>query len=152
VPLFVDLGRYGDAWLGPALRLTLAVMPDQVVSTSSGSVALRRLAGQLSGCPVHATLWPERLLLRPCLGVEAGVVFAEGRDVAEARSSQHGWAALTATARLQLLPLDWALVELEGGPGLPLVRPVYVVEPTAVLVRVPPVLGTFGGGVGVRFR
>ena len=58
---------------------------------------------------------------------------------------------MAAPFRLQWIPVDWALLEAQGEIGVPLIRQRYYFEPDRTVLEVESVVGSFGGGVGVRF-
>ena len=65
--------------------------------------------------------------------------------------STTAWVAILAPLRLQWSPAPWALLEVQGELGVPLVRPRYYFEPDRTVVTYDPVVGTIGGEAGVRF-
>jgi len=149
VPVFLDLERAESAFWSPAFRATVVVTPTQEVGHARGVADFRRYAGALSGCPLRWQLHPT-LGLRPCLAVEAGALLARGK-VDQGLESTTGWVAILLPARLQWSPSTWALLEVQGAFGVPLVQPRFYFEPDTTVVTYDPVLGTIGGNVGVRF-
>lgn len=150
VPVFVDITQYGDGWLEPSVRFGATILPDRTVVHEAGRADLLRLAGHVSACPVVARLSPA-FVIRPCAGIELGILRAVGGDLDESEESYTPWFAATVAGRLQLHPVDWALVEAQVEAGVPVVRPRYVVEPDIEVVRIDPAYGAFSGGLGVRF-
>jgi hypothetical protein len=150
IPVFVDITRYGDGWVEPSLRLGIALMPERRVVHPVATAALSRVTWPLSGCVVVLRISKE-LAARPCLGFEAGLLRSIGRGVDESVESITPWVAMQAIARMELRPLDWAVLEVRADLGVPFVRPRFVVEPAIEVVRLDPVYGHFSGGLGVRF-
>jgi hypothetical protein len=150
VPVFADITQYGNGWLEPSVRFGATILPDRTVVHEAGRADLLRFAGHVSACPVVARLSPA-FVIRPCAGIELGILRAVGGDLDEAEESYTPWFAATVSGRLQLHPVDWALVEAQVEAGVPFVRPRYVVEPDIEVVRLDPAYGAFTGGLGVRF-
>jgi hypothetical protein len=150
VPVYVDVTQFANGWLEPSLRLTMSILPDRTVVHEVASAQLLRFAWQVSGCPVVGRIAPT-LLVRPCAGLELGLLRAEGEELEDTEESFTPWAAATIAARVQVYPLDMVAIEAQAEAGVPFVRPRYVVEPDVEVVRLDPAYGAFTGGVGVRF-
>ncbi|MBI4704838.1 MAG: hypothetical protein HY744_27355 [Deltaproteobacteria bacterium] len=149
-PAFVDLSRHGPGWQAPSLRLAFSYLPErdveQVVGSPAGQVGtaeLSRFAGELSGCPLQIRFRPT-LVLRPCLGVQAGALLATVGGVDEPADQVVPWLAGTMPLRLQYSPLDWALIELSAELGVPLVRHRFYFEPDLTVLQVSPIFAALG--------
>ncbi|HHH27559.1 MAG TPA: hypothetical protein ENK57_04300 [Polyangiaceae bacterium] len=138
-----------DDWLSPSFRVSLSWMPPVEVDGGSGSGSFWRWGGQASGCPVGPRL-VDIVVLRPCLGFELGALKARGLEVDESYASSTPWASVSFAGRAQIFPADWMLVEVQAELGFPLIRPRYLIEPDATVVRLSPVYGAFGSALGVR--
>ncbi len=149
IPIFLDLERSGPALWSPALRVAVVVTPSQEVNHARGASDFKRYAGALSGCPLWFQIHPT-LGLRPCLALEAGALLARGK-VEQGVETTTAWVAVLAPVRLQWSPARWALLEIQGELGVPLVQPRFYFEPDSTVVTYDPVFGTIGANVGVRF-
>ncbi|MBI4703371.1 MAG: hypothetical protein HY744_19830 [Deltaproteobacteria bacterium] len=152
-PAFADLTRHGPGWLAPSFRVAASYLPDRDVQQGGGGrrAELSRLAGELSGCPVLVRIH-RALGVRPCVGLEAGALWASGGGVDVPADRVALWLAATVPVRLQYSPVDWALVEVGAELGVPILRQRFYFEPDATVLEVAPVYGAFGGDLGFRFR
>jgi hypothetical protein len=159
LPVFVDLTRFGDDWLAPSFRLAGIYTFEREQSVAQESVTperptqaigrLDRFAGQLSACPVRARL-AAPVLLRPCLGFEAGFIAASGGGLAQNFDARVLWLATNLAGRLQIYLHDLVALEAEGGVGVPLTRPRFFFAPNVELFTFDPVYAFGGGGLSLR--
>lgn len=150
VPIFFDAASGATGLLAPAFRVAFSVMPPRTLAAGGGTASFTRFAGHLSGCPVRLGLY-ESLALRPCLELELGALRATGSGVPDASVATTPWVAGDVALRLEVAPVDWLLLELDGKASVPFVRPRYAFVPDVPIVAVDPVIGTFGGGAAIRF-
>jgi len=149
VRAFADVAHYeAGPWL-PSFRLGVGWLPRRQEEHLTASASFWRLTGELSGCPYHA-VFGEVLFLWPCAGIEAGVIHAS-RDDLQHDDSTVAWVAPLFVGRGQWFPVDWALVEVQGGVSFPLVRPRYRLDPDVTLLEVERVSADVRIGLGVRF-
>jgi hypothetical protein len=149
LPGYLDVSLDDAGWLAPSFRLSVSVLPDRVITHPIGRGHLSRIAGRLGGCPIRSDLG--FVVLRPCLSLEAGALIARGEAVAQPQSSANPWVAAAIGPRLQVFPMDWLLLEVDGEVGLSIVRPRFVIEPGLEIARANLLFGVFGGSVGIRF-
>lgn len=149
MPIYLDLSLDGDGLLAPSFRLAVSYLPKRSIEHAAGTAEFIRVAAHPSGCPLRLGLH-EKLALRPCLGAEVGMLRGSGKLDPE-RAEASLWLAVVAPVRLQWIPLDWVLLEVQGEFGVPLIRQRFYFEPDRTIVTVDSVFGTVGGGAGVRF-
>ena len=149
VATWVEVGRDGPELLSPSFRLALSYEPKRTFELSDGQAEIWRFAAHPSGCPIRVVFHPT-FELSPCLGAELGVLHGVGY-VEPTAEADVLWLALTAAARLDWRPWDWALVELQGELGVPLVRQRFYFEPDETIVTADAAFGTIGGSLGARF-
>lgn len=150
VPTYVETSLETDGWLAPSFRVGVTVMPNRVIVHPAGRGALSRFAARLGGCPIRGELMPW-LILRPCASLEVGALLARGENVRAPQSSVNPWLAFSGDLRLQMFPIDWLMLEINGEGGLALVRPRFIIEPAVEIGEADFGFGAFGGSVGVRF-
>ena len=105
--------------------------------------------GRLEVFPVRASFgnW----CLEPALFFEAGQLRARGVAVTAAQELRRPLFSAGALSRLSLLAFDRLLLEVEGGPIVPLLRDRFYLFENTTVFRVPAVTGYIGAGVGVQF-
>jgi hypothetical protein len=146
----VEWNRPDDAQVAVAPRLRLGfVRTSETTDRAPAEVATRLTAGQLSVCPLRATLI-DTLVLRPCVLAQGGLVEASGSGVRDAQSTKRFWLTTGAVAQL-----GWELgaglaLELEGGVAAAPLRYRFYVDPTNTLYEMPAVAGI--GSAGLSFR
>jgi hypothetical protein len=149
--LFVDLETGApDRLFSPALRLALGRSLDTDRNVSAGAATLRWTEGAFEVCPVRFGL-ARPIALRPCAGVEAGVLQAAGSGVLAAETRSRPWAALTFGARLAWEPVRWLAIELEAGAVAPLYRESFYFQPSVTVYEAPTLAFLSRLGLGVRF-
>lgn len=135
-----EFGRWqvdvGALYLLPRTATTSAV---------PGAARVQLVSGAATGC--FAVLGTP-LRLAPCIGIEAGVLLAEGEDLDVATSSASPW--LAPSARLTLAyPFSRRLsAQLDVGLVIPLTRPRYLIQGQQVHRPAPVALRA---GVGIVF-
>jgi hypothetical protein len=146
---WAEVARDGTELLSPSFRLGLSYEPKRTFELSNGQAEIWRLAAHPSGCPIRVAFHPS-VGLSPCLGAEVGFLHGVGY-VEPTAEADVLWLALTAAARLDWRPWDWALLELQGELGVPLVRQRFYFEPDETIVTADAAYGTIGGSLGARF-
>ncbi len=105
--------------------------------------------GTVEACPLHAALG-QRLGLRPCLGLSAGIALADGRGAVVPGSDAGPWLSASLGPRLSVA-LGRTTLDLAPSLELPLVRTQYLfATPRTRVHQVPPV--ALGIEIGGRFR
>jgi hypothetical protein len=148
LPLFVDVSRDATDWLAPSFRLAFSVLPDRLIEHELGRGRVSRFAGQLSGCPIALHL--SIVWLRPCAWFEAGALYVRGEGLAQPEESVSPWAAVGGGVRVQVVPVDWLLLEASAEVGPALVRPRFHIAPDVEVLESDAVVVTFGAGLGIR--
>ncbi len=148
-PGYLGLAHTSSDWLAPSFRLGVSILPDRLLTHPLAQGQLSRITAKLSACPVKAEI--AGLVLRPCASLEAGALIARGEGVDKPQTSANPWLAAGVGGRLQLFPIDWLLLEINGELGLSLIRPRFIVAPAIEVGTAAPIFGLFGGGLGVRF-
>jgi hypothetical protein len=96
-PGIVVAGRVAPVLGGPALRLSTGAFDGFEVERDGGAVRFQQLYGRLDGC-VNQPFPSQAIRLDPCLGFEAGFVFARGIEdgdrILEGRTARDPWLAL----------------------------------------------------------
>lgn len=151
----VTLGGFGEIsserpGLSPSIRLG-AVYSAVHADNANVRAALTWTVGRASVCPVRLDL-VRGLSLRPCAGVEGGILAASTRSVATTRDRSRPWLAPTAAARLVYVPSSPLFFELEVAVAAPLVRDEIVVDPSLSVYRAPVLVPSGQIAAGVRFH
>jgi len=120
------------------------------IDTGAGRAELRWWVGQLETCPLRVSPAPS-VVIRPCLGAEAGVLSAEGSGIGSASDSRTAWVAGRATGTLSLALGAGFFVLARAGVVVPVSRPRFLFDPGEVLFRPPAVAPLLGIGGGVTF-
>lgn len=144
---FFDLSQWAPG-LSLAVRFSLAVAESADVVTTAGRATFRLYAARVSGCPW--ALRVEVLLVRPCVGLDAGALHARGTGVKSPLDVWRPWASVTAGPRVQWLVTEGIRIEADGGLLFPLVRDHFVFQNPQVEIHEVPVASGFGAvGIGV---
>jgi hypothetical protein len=98
---FVDV-EHDRAGLAPSLRLGV-VHVEGYAGESAARAALAWTVGRASVCPLRAQLGTS-LHLRPCVGLDAGVVLASARGVDRPRDTSRPWVAPVLAGRVMWSP------------------------------------------------
>lgn len=147
--IFVEAGPEVDGVRDVWLRVGAATSAGGI-DTGAGRADVRWWVGQLDGCPPGARL-SRMFLARACLGVEAGMLSAEGSGISRAGASRSPWVAARA-----LVSVTWKMTErlfllASVGLAVPISRPRFLFAPSEVLFT-PPSLAPFAGiGGGFTF-
>jgi hypothetical protein len=148
---FVELGRDARGLWSPAFRLSGTRIAGEHPSTSGASASLTLTTLRLDGCPVRLT-FVRGLWAAPCLGLRAGMIEGSGLVGAQSNEEKNLWLSLELLARIQWAPLDWLVLEVQGGGSAPFFRYSFSFStPSDAFYETPILGGLFGGGVGVRF-
>lgn len=150
----VGYGISGDlerdrAGLAPSFRLSLTHAEGSTDLFGAGA-ELAWTTGRASICPLRADL-ASSISLRPCAGLDVGVLVASPVGLVSARSATRAWAAPSLLGRLRWLVGASILVEGEVGLAAPLVRDEIGAEPGLTLYRAPALVPLASLSVGVRF-
>jgi hypothetical protein len=150
------LALVGELGLGDPLLFASAAYADSGPTDAAGGTAKFRLYTLgLGGCPL--ALRPASFLaLRPCFGVDAGILRAEGEKsgpIVTPKSATEPWLSAQALGRVELAPDPRIALGLEGGPGFPLIRQEFDWEqPDRVVHEVPAVTWRVAIGLYARLR
>jgi hypothetical protein len=134
--------------VAPSLRLA-GFAGSGSLDGSAGSAALWLAGGSLELCPLR--FGNARLVVRPCVGAEVGVIRADGQVQYAPRSPTEPWVSAEATLRGQWFATNSWFFELGGGLVTPFVRTRYYVEPDQTLYVVPSLTAQATIGAGVVF-
>jgi hypothetical protein len=138
-------GQSGHTW---GLRLSAAQAHGSATS-SAGQADFTWSLGRLEVFPVR---WGSGVLrFEPALFVEAGQLRARGVAVTPVNEVLRPALLAGALGRLSLVAFDLLLVELEGGPAVPLIRDRFYVQENTTVFRIPAVAGFAAAGVGLEF-
>ena len=138
---------------GASLRLAVELGGTGAFDVGPGGASFLRGLGRFEGC---AFAWRpvSRLMLVPCVGVEAGAIHAAGTvrgTIVEAQQVTVPWVGAGLLPRF-VVALGRFTIEAQGGPVFPAVRRTFSFESPAYVIDVlPPVTWTVGIGAGVRF-
>ena len=135
--LFVESEPKLRALPSAGARLTAFVSR---VDDSAAGFAFTTAAGRLDGCPID--FGGPKLHVRPCLGLELGVSFAEG-SLRDGRADTGVWAAASGAGRVSWAVTPSFVLGVSAGAYLPLVRYTFSSEAGNELDRADPV-GFFG--------
>ncbi len=134
------------AWLRAGIDLAAT----GTFTAGPGDVWFLHAAGRVEGCAFRLRLYA-KLSVIPCLGLEGGALHGEGVVAGSITKVSHltvPWAAAGALPRFAI-DLGAAVLELQGGPTLPLVRRSFTFEnPNYVIHDLPAV--TLGLTLGAR--
>jgi hypothetical protein len=131
----------------PSLRFALAFAASPTTATPGGTVTFVWLAARASACPLALVLGP--LTVRPCSGIDAGILHGQGGDLAHPAAATRPWIAPTIAARAQWTIAAAIHVELEAGLTVPLIRDRFVFDtPPVDAHAAPPIAGFASLGVG----
>jgi len=150
----VGYGISGDlerdrAGLAPSLRLSLTHAEGSIDFFGAGA-GLAWTTGRASICPLRADL-ASSLSLRPCAGLEVGVLVASPVGLVSARSATRAWVAPSLLGRLRWQVVASIFVEGEVGLAAPLVRDQIAADPGITLYRAPALVPLASLSAGVRF-
>jgi hypothetical protein len=147
---FLEVRHESPGLVSPALRLSGTRIGGETATASGGSASLSLTTLRLDLCPIRLRL-ASRLGISPCAGARAGAIEGSASKIVLARQEADPWFSLEALARLDWLPFDWLVFELQGGVSIPFFRYDFYFAPSAGLYETPPVGAVVGAGVGVRF-
>ncbi len=118
----------------PGARL-MPFLGETGVTGPSGDLAeFRLIAARLEGCPL-ALAPSEAMRVKPCLGVDAGLLHARGVGAPQPSQRDVFWLAALLDVDLQLAVTHGVFIEISGGPGFPITRPVFVFERPLITVH-----------------
>src|SRR5690606_17744227 len=103
---------------------------------TAAGVDLGWTVARASFCPVRVALGAA-LAVRPCAGIDAGVLSASARGVDRARDRTRAWIAPSAAVAVTWSFTRAAFLELGARAAVPLVKDDIVVDPSLSLYRAP---------------
>jgi hypothetical protein len=138
--------------LAPGARLMPFFAETGTTGPSGDSAEFRLIAARLEGCALALAL-SRGVRVRPCLGVDTGLLQARGVGADLPRSNEAFWLSLVLDLRLQLTVTNRFFVEVAGGPVIPVTRPEFVFERPLVSVHEVPWLAAHAGlaAAGTQF-
>jgi hypothetical protein len=153
---FIEYGSNADRLWKPRVMASLIFqIPAQEVRTLDGrSATLLFFGGQLTGCPIWASIAPG-MTVAPCLGFDLGQIIGSGSEgVDSAQTGSLWWIAFEAIGRLRATLTGPVFAEFVGSGGVTLSHGEFVLQgpPEAHLYKVPNAFGSFGLGLGVHFQ
>jgi hypothetical protein len=145
----ITLERFGDGWWSPSIRLSGEYATRNGFALEGGVATFAYSAGGLEVCLLRVPR-TGRLVVRPCLATDLGVIHASGSDVLNARSANRVWWAVGGVARV-----EWSLtarigLELEIGCTFPVWRDRFRFEPL-LIYEVPRASGIAALGLAMHF-
>jgi hypothetical protein len=147
---FIELGSFGHRSVAPYFRLSFMRRGGSQAETEIGGGTFTWTAARLEAGPIRYP--PARAFaIQPGVFFDGGAIEATGEDAADAHRETRAWLAPGALLRASWSPLRVLVVEAEGGLAVPLLRYRFFFGPDATLWQVPPLAGTAGIGIGVRF-
>ena len=150
---FVELARDAPG-LSPLFRLGLsrATATATVMDGTFGAIAadLALTVGRASACVARWDL-AFGVRIRPCVGLDAGIVRGSPRAPITGDGRSRGWAAPTVNLRIEWEIARTLFVEAEGLAAFPLVRDELGAEPRITLYRAPALLPAASFSAGLRF-
>ena len=149
VSAFAEVGRVTSGLLEPSARLrfqrTATGGPDR--AGAAASFVLTTGAADL--CPIAFRRPSVRI--QPCARVEAGALYASGRDVVPIRSDVRPWVGMGPLARLRLDIAGPFFAEVEAAILVLAVRDRFVVEADTLVYRPPAIAGSAAFAAGLAF-
>jgi hypothetical protein len=147
----VGYASRSDALFAPSLQVAFAPGAFARAAPSFGEAQFRWTTATVDACPLRLALG-SALLVRPCAGLDAGLLFGEGATVLHPTSSARPWLAARALVRAEVAIGDFLFVGAQLGATLPVVRDTFYMDPGHVTVyRAPWLLPFWGLSLGVRF-
>jgi hypothetical protein len=146
---YVEIALASHGLLAPVVRAGVTREEGGAVRVSGPSASFTWLKGRLEPCPVRLRL-VEGVVVRPCVGVDAGEVSASTTGVTRPTTPSRAWVDMTLEARLEWRPLRMLSLDLEGGVLLPFTRNTFAFEPGGVFAYEAPAaagVGTLGATV-----
>jgi hypothetical protein len=147
--LFVATGTPEPGAWSPTFRLTGYRTTSGQIEVAPGSARMTYAGGAVELC---SSRWQADAFSveGPCLGVEAGWVWAEG-NIDVPREQDDFWLAGQGSVRVQWRP-GWLLLEAQATVGvLPWEYRFHFSEPDVTVHEVPSVYGLLGVGAGATF-
>jgi hypothetical protein len=147
----VGYASRSDALFAPSLQIAFAPGAFARAAPSFGEAQFRWTTGTVDACPLRLAIG-SALLVRPCAGLDAGLLYGEGATVLHPTSSSRPWLAARALIRAQVSVGEFLFVGAEIGAALPVVRDTFYMDPGHVTVyRAPWLLPFWGLSLGMRF-
>jgi hypothetical protein len=136
----------------PGARLMPFFAETGTTGPSGDSAEFRLIAARAEGCALALPL-SRGVRVRPCLGVDTGVLQARGVGAERPRSNEAFWLSVVLDLRLQLTVMNRFFVEVAGGPVIPVTRPTFVFERPLLVVHEVPWLAAHAGlaAAGTQF-
>jgi hypothetical protein len=141
-----------------ALFAGWAAIADSGPTDAQGGTAKYRLYTLgAEGCPV-ALRAGAGFALRPCLGLDAGLVHAAGEKggpIDTPNSTTEPWISALVLGRVELAPDPRLVLVLQGGPGFPLIRQQFTIDlqhREQDVYDVPQLIWRVGVGLLARFE
>ncbi len=143
----IDLG---GRLFAPSIRIAGARTFAVDRPAAIGSASLAWTTGAIEVCPLRLDL-ARTVAARPCAGIAAGALQANGSGVATPRDETRAWVAASAHARLVWAPVRALGLELEGGAAFPLLRESFFFDPNVLVYEAPVIAGFGRASVALRF-
>jgi hypothetical protein len=143
----------GPIELQPAVRAAVTTMNrKEAYQSSVGTAGFHLLAAHADACPVAVVPLPIPARLQPCLGFTGGSLQASGQTSGLSATRIRGWASIDGILRINWIPLDYLVLNMEAALALPLIRDEFQFDSPLEEIHTAPFLsGSAGAGVGVRF-
>ncbi len=149
--LGLEQGRRRGTVLALAARLVPEAGTSRLLAGSAAPAHFALYAARFEGCPLRIELG-ERVRLHPCVGVQAGILHAQGVEVSRSASADLVWIDARALLRLRLQTGRSRGLFLEASAGVvaPISRTTFVFQDPRVVVYEAPwaaPLASLGAGI-----
>ena len=129
--LGIGLERNQDGWWAPSVRVAAEYATRGAFAVEGGVATFAYAAGSLEICPIRVPKGG-RVLARPCITADLGVLHASGSDVPNARSASRLWLAAGGLVRLEWRFSARIGAELDIGCTFPVWRDRFRFDPRLI--------------------
>ena len=148
--LAVELADTHPRLFAPSVRVTLTGTGSELAN-EYGSASLVFFGARADACLLKVGLGEGRLVLRPCVAVEIGYVWADSHAPTNPVDGGQLWPSAEAMLRLRFKVAGGFFVESSVAAAVSFLRPRYFFEPDRTLYEVPAVTGRGSLGLGYGF-
>lgn len=131
---FVDRSQWDRSGPAYSFRAAFALAGSPTSMNAGGAASFRWTGARLGVCPL--ALLAASFTVRPCAGLDLGVLRGQGEGLARPRAQARAWIAATLAARAQWTLAGALVLELDGGLAFPFIRDRFVfTRPSADVTR-----------------
>ncbi len=146
---FVGYAFRRGGWIDPSFRLGfLRAWSGLFDVASGGRAALTWTVGRADACPI--ALPGSWLHVTGCVRVEAGLLEAQGADIASSQVTSRAWLAAGPLLRAEVSLFGPLFADAEGSALFRVTEDRFYFRPNSTIYRIP--LTGFGGGAGLGVR